>query len=100
MSFILLVASFSTSCVNYGAFQGITSDGLYIGPLPIQSRWWSPDFSLTDTSSIWHDNYFSYVGRIYFGGVITGEVEDLALEGLGMDIIEIDQMGLMAVDQH
>ena len=39
MSFMLfLVASFSTSCVNYGAFQGITSDGLYIGPLPIQSR--------------------------------------------------------------
>ena len=70
MSFMLfLVASFSTSCVNYGAFQGITSDGLYIGPLPIQSRVVEPQiFSLTDTSSIWHDNYFSYVGQIHICG--------------------------------
>ena len=65
ISFILfLVASFGTGCVNYGAFQGIPSDGLYIGPLPIQSRVVEPQFfSSTDTSSIWHANYFSYVSQ-------------------------------------
>ena len=53
------------------------------------------NFSLTDTSSIWHDNYFSYVGQdsYLWEELLRSEVEDLALEGLGMDIIEIDQSG-------
>ena len=93
---LFLVASYCTGCVNYGAFQGITSDGLYIGPLPVQSRMAEPQFfSPIDTSSIWYANYFSYVSQdsYLWEELLRSEVEDLALEGLGMDIIEIDQSG-------
>ena len=64
--------------------------------LPIQSRVVEPQiFTLTDTSSFWHDNYFSYVGQdsYLWEELLRSEFEELALEGLGMDIIEIDQSG-------
>ena len=31
-----VIASFGVGCANYGAFQGFTSDGLYISPSSIQ----------------------------------------------------------------
>lgn len=44
--FFLMIACLSVGlgCANYGAFQGFTSDGLYISPSPIQSRVVEPQF--------------------------------------------------------
>jgi len=91
-----LIASFGVGCANYGAFQGFTSDGLYISPSSIQSRVSEPQLiTLSDTNSFWQTNYFSSVSKdsYLWEELLRSEFEELALVGLGMDIIEIDQSG-------
>lgn len=92
----IVLLSFGAGCANYGAFQGFTSDGLYISPSSIQSRVLDPQLiALSDTNSIWQANYFSSLGQnsYLWEELLRNEFEELALEGLGMDIIEIDQSG-------
>ena len=96
--FFLMIACLSVGlgCANYGAFQGFTSDGLYISSSPIQSRVVEPQFFLpTDTSSIWQADYLSYVSQdsYLWEELLKSEVEELAMQGLGIDIVEIDQTG-------
>lgn len=96
MLLFIVVASFGAGCANYGAFQGFTGDGLYISPSSIQSRVTEPQLiALSNTNSIWQANYFSSVSQdsYLWEELLRSEFEELALEGLGMDIIEIDQSG-------
>ena len=85
-----VIASFGVGCANYGAFQGFTSDGLYISPSSIQSRVSEPQLiTLSDTNSFWQTNYFECKWRLLFvGELLRSEFEEVALEGLGMDILK------------
>ncbi len=96
--FILMMVSLSIGlgCANYGAYQGFTEDGLYISPSPIQRGLMDTQRIFpTDTSSIWQADYFSYVSQdsYLWEELLKSEVEELAMQGLGMDIIEFDQTG-------
>ena len=86
----------TTGCANYGAFQGFTEDGLYISPSAIQRGLIEPQmFAPSDTSSIWRANYLTYASQdsYLWEELLKNEVEELAIQGLGMDVIEIDQTG-------
>ena len=59
---MIVYLSVGLGCANYGAFQGFTSDFLYISPSPIQRRLVAPQFfSPTHTSTTLHADYFIYL---------------------------------------
>jgi len=89
------------ACSTYSSLEGVTSDGLRITTSPLQKSLVNlePIQTLngveTDSVGFWSSGYFSYLGQdsYLWEELLRSEMEQLAKQGLGMDIIELDQSG-------
>ena len=89
------------ACSTYSSLEGVTSDGLRITPSPLQRSLAGMEILQNsntmevDSVGFWSTGYFSYLGQdsYLWEELLRSEMEQLAKQGLGMDIIELDQSG-------